>query len=342
MTQGFIWIAAAAGALAALLIAASIYFYRMAIHRSPKTYLEGDPDLPQLPEPKAGEGSAADHQAWLRGRAPEEAELLSPDGLKLRAYWLPAPGGSARTAILAHGYSGEAKQMAGFARFYAEQLGWNVLLPDARGHGRSGGGYIGFGWPERKDYLGWIDWALARTGSDAEIVLHGISMGGATVCMTAGEALPPQVKAIVADCPYTSVKDELTFQLKRMYKLPPFPFLPLTSALTKLLAGYSFGEASALKQVRQAKVPMLFIHGEPTRSFRPGWASSCTRPARSPRSCSSCRAQSMARRGKKRRCSTTRRCGRFWSGGSLRIRFRRLRPWSPSEVTCYVQPDDRR
>ncbi|QGG55760.1 alpha/beta hydrolase [Paenibacillus sp. B01] len=270
MTQGFIWIAAAAGALAALLIAASIYFYRMAIHRSPKTYLEGDPDLPQLPEPKAGEGSAADHQAWLRGRAPEEAELLSPDGLKLRAYWLPAPGGSARTAILAHGYSGEAKQMAGFARFYAEQLGWNVLLPDARGHGRSGGGYIGFGWPERKDYLGWIDWALARTGSDAEIVLHGISMGGATVCMTAGEALPPQVKAIVADCPYTSVKDELTFQLKRMYKLPPFPFLPLTSALTKLLAGYSFGEASALEQVRRAGVPMLFIHGG-ADTFVPTW-----------------------------------------------------------------------
>ncbi|QJC51612.1 alpha/beta hydrolase [Paenibacillus albicereus] len=270
MTQAFIWIAAAAGALAALLLAVTVYFYRMAIHRSPKTYLEGDPDLPQLPEPEAGEGSTADHQAWLRERAPEDAELLSQDGLKLRAIWLPAPGGSARTAILAHGYSGEAKQMAGFARFYAEELGWNVLMPDARGHGRSGGSYIGFGWPERKDYLGWIRWVSERVGTGSEIVLHGISMGGATVCMTAGEALPPQVKAIVADCPYTSVKDELTFQLKRMYKLPPFPFLPLTSGLTKLLAGYSFGEASALKQVRQAKVPMLFIHGG-ADTFVPTW-----------------------------------------------------------------------
>jgi len=267
----WLWTAAAAAALLLLLAAASMYFYRVAIARTPKTYLEGNPDLP----PKEASVSQLDpsereEQVWLRGRHPERVHLVSDDGLDLQAYWLPSKAESGRTAILAHGYSGEAAQMAVFARYYAEVLGWNVLMPDARGHGRSGGGYIGFGWHERKDYVRWIDWAAGRIGSGAEIVLHGVSMGGATVCMTSGEELPPQVKAIVADCPYTSAKDELVYQLKRMYKLPAFPFLPLTSLVTKLRAGYFFGEASALEQLKKAKVPMLFIHGE-ADTFVPTW-----------------------------------------------------------------------
>ncbi|MEK8206736.1 alpha/beta hydrolase [Paenibacillus sp. FSL L8-0696] len=80
--------------------------------------------------------------------------------------------------------------------------------------------------------------------------------------MTSGEHLPVNVKAIVEDCGYTSVKDELTFQLKRMYHLPAFPIVDTTSMLTKIQAGYSFGEASALEQVKKSITPTLFIHGD--------------------------------------------------------------------------------
>lgn len=103
---------------------------------------------------------------------------------------------------------------------------------------------------------------IKKTGPSAQIVLHGVSMGGATVLMTSGEDLPPQVKAIVADCAYTSVKAQLSYQLRRMYRLPSFPFVQSASLITRLKAGYGFGEASALKQVRKAKAPILFIHGD--------------------------------------------------------------------------------
>ncbi|MBL8967384.1 MAG: alpha/beta hydrolase, partial [Spirochaetaceae bacterium] len=166
-----------------------------------------------------------------------------------------------RIAILAHGYSSEGAAMGGFGRYYRDELGFSVLMPDARGHGASEGDYIGFGWHERLDYLRWIDWVVAREGPDCEIILHGISMGGATVLMTGGEALPPQVRAIVSDCAYTSAYEELAYQLKRMYRLGDKPFLPATSRLTQRRAGYGFEEASALEQVKKAKVPILFIHG---------------------------------------------------------------------------------
>ncbi|MDW7650471.1 MAG: alpha/beta hydrolase [Bacillota bacterium] len=73
--------------------------------------------------------------------------------------------------------------MAGYARFYLEERGYNVLLPDNRGHGESQGHYIGFGRHDRLDCLQWVDEIISRNGEDSVIVLHGVSMGGATVLM---------------------------------------------------------------------------------------------------------------------------------------------------------------
>lgn len=241
------------------LVFASLYFYDLAIKRSKKEFLRDNEDLKQpTSQPQPGEISGA---KWLEGQDYQTWEITSFDGLRLVGYFLPAAKTTSKTAILAHGYTSQGKHMASFARFFYERLGYNVLMPDARGHGQSEGDYIGFGWHERKDYLLWIEEVLKKMGEDAQIVLHGISMGGATVLMVSGEELPKQVKVIVEDCGYTSVYDQLAYQLKRMYNLPAFPIVPLTSLVTKLKAGYAFFEASALKQVRKAKLPILFIHG---------------------------------------------------------------------------------
>jgi fermentation-respiration switch protein FrsA (DUF1100 family) len=87
-------------------------------------------------------------------------------------------------------------------------------------------------------------------------------MGGAAVMMMGGEELPPQVKCIVDDCGYSSVFEEFKYQLKEMFGLPAFPFLYLANIGAKLLAGYSFSEASAVTAVQKAAVPIFFIHGD--------------------------------------------------------------------------------
>lgn len=110
--------------------------------------------------------------------------------------------------------------------------------------------------------MAWINKIIEEKGQDIDIVLHGLSMGAATVLMTSGEALPKNVKAIIADSPYTNVQDLFSYQMKRMYHLPSFPILNTTSLVTKLRAGYSFTEASALDQVKKTTVPILYIHGE--------------------------------------------------------------------------------
>ena len=259
-----------------LLFSISWYFCNIAIGRQKKEILANNPDLTT--------NQATDiptiETPWVDRQPFENIEMKSYDGLTLRGYYLQAKNPTPNIAILAHGYTGYAKgDMALIAQLYHETFGFHVFMPDDRGHGASEGSYVGFGWQDRLDYLKWIHLILQKNGEDARIVLHGISMGGATVLMTAGEALPKQVKCIISDCAYTSVKDILIYQLKRTYKLPPFPLYYLASLICKLRAGYFFGEASPLKQLRKANRPILFIHGEedvfvPTSMIYPLYAES--------------------------------------------------------------------
>ena len=84
----------------------------------------------------------------------------------------------------------------------------------------------------------------------------GVSMGAATVMMTAGEPLPPNVRAIVEDCGYTTAWEEFRYQLKKTYGLPPFPVLYTADALLRRRAGFSLREASAAAQVAHSRTPM--------------------------------------------------------------------------------------
>lgn len=136
------------------------------------------------------------------------------------------------------------------------------MLPDARGHGKSEGNYIGFGWPERKDYLQWITQVLQNNGLNEKITLFGVSMGAATVMMVSGEDLPNNVQSIVEDCGYSSAYEELSYQLNKLYQLPPVPILQATSVVAKIRAGYYLGEADAKKQLKKNQTPILFIHGD--------------------------------------------------------------------------------
>lgn len=191
---------------------------------------------------------------------PEQpVSIQSADGLKLNAALYPNQD-SHRWAIVIHGYRSNHLGMLNYAQRYHE-AGYQVLAPDLRACGTSEGEYVGMGWPDRLDMLRWIDWILAKD-PEASIVLHGVSMGGATVMMTSGEATPDAVRAFVEDCGYTSVWDIFASELDLRFHLPAVPVLSSASLIAKLRAGFDFGEADSVKQVAKCNKPMLFIHGD--------------------------------------------------------------------------------
>lgn len=197
--------------------------------------------------------------AWQASTQFEEVYLESLDGLMLYGEFYPAREASHKYVLLIHGYKSDRTAMYGYAAHYWEQ-NYNILIVDQRSHGKSEGKYIGMGWLERKDMLQWITY-LVDQDEEAQIALHGVSMGAATVMMTAGEDLPVQVKACIEDCGYSSVWDIMSSELNARFHLPEFPLLHIASGLSRIRAGYSFREASAVRQLKKCKIPMLFIHG---------------------------------------------------------------------------------
>lgn len=204
--------------------------------------------------------NTADDNAWYLRHNPIEWTQTSLDGLILRASLLPAAQPTKRIAILAHGLGHAREQMIPYARVFHD-WGYHVLLPDARAHGDSEGHTIGYGWPDRLDYVGWINQVIAEYGDDCEIVLMGISMGAATVMATAGEDLPHNVKAVVADSGYASVLAEAQFRIRHKYHLPIYPIVPIADQYSRLAEGYRLSDGDIAGQLRRTNLPLLLIQG---------------------------------------------------------------------------------
>ena len=183
--------------------------------------------------------------------------VVMPTGERHHALYIHH--GSNKTALIIHGWRDTAVEYLFLAHLYEHVLGgYNVVVPDLHAHGLSDGDMVQMGWKDRKDVLCWL-----TTFQTDTMVVHGVSMGGATAMMLSAEKMPEGVKDLhfVADCGYTSVWDEFAGELKNQFGLPQFPLMFTTSLLCKLRYGWSFGEASAIEAVRKSPYPMLFIHG---------------------------------------------------------------------------------
>ena len=189
-------------------------------------------------------------------------EITSTDGkdLTLKGYYFSAEQPSDKWLLFFHGYASSIRWSRRWIRTMSER-GYHVLAPDMRGHGLSGGDYIGMGWDERLDILAWNDFIIGRDPG-ARILVSGVSMGGASVLCAAGEQLPDAVKCLIADCGYTSVRDILSYQLHALFHLPDMPFLYAARSAILRHAGYDIFRASAVDQLKKAEKPILMIHGE--------------------------------------------------------------------------------
>lgn len=191
--------------------------------------------------------------------------FITVGGQRRHALFAASPTARGRTAIVVHGYRDNAVKFLFLARIYHRDMGFNVILPDLYAHGLSDGGAIRMGWLDRFDIVAWADFArrhFAPASGRPRIVVHGVSMGAATtlnLCAVGG--IEKKVDCLVADCGFTSARDEFAYQLGREFGLPAFPLIPATSLLCRLRYGWSFGQASPLRSVGGATLPIFIIHG---------------------------------------------------------------------------------
>lgn len=250
--------AALLGLLAISEAGSSAYFYRRTMKRNKakveRTMKMAGTDwtqyMPLMEERKE----------FMLAQPHEDVWITSGDGLKLHGTFFPN-GGAKKAVICFHGYTSQGmSDYIGLSHYYLEH-GFAMLLVDERAHGQSEGTYIGFGCLDRLDALKWIQWITETIGEDVSLLLHGISMGGATVLMTSGLELPGSVKGIISDCGFTSPKYVFTHVLHSMYHLPAFPMIQIADLVNRKKAGYGLDECNAAREVQKATVPILLIHG---------------------------------------------------------------------------------
>jgi len=197
---------------------------------------------------------------WLLQVDSVKWKTISEDGYELVATEFLQPKESHKWVLVLHGYTGWKEEMYPFAYWYFQQ-GYHVVVPDLRCQGESEGDFIGMGWTDHFDCRLWLDHMLEKD-PDAQIVLHGQSMGASTALILSGaEWLPENVKAVISDCAYTDAYSMFGDKITDWFHLPPFPFVDSARVMLKLRGGYDLKAASAINAVQVSRTPTLLIHG---------------------------------------------------------------------------------
>ena len=199
-------------------------------------------------------------EKWSEAIQQKQVEVKANDNITLRGTEYLNQEETNKWAIILHGYRSNPSSVLTIGEHFSEK-GYNVLIPSMRACADSEGEYVGMGWLDKEDLKCWIN-LIREENKNAEIILHGSSMGAATVLMASGDELPANVKNIIADSGYTSVWDIFASEAKARFNLPEFPVLNMFQIVANRKAKYDIKEASSLEQVKKSKTPILFIHGD--------------------------------------------------------------------------------
>ena len=199
-------------------------------------------------------------EKWSEAIQQKQVEVKANDNITLRGTEYLNQEETNKWAIILHGYRSNPSSVLTIGEHFSEK-GYNVLIPSMRACADSEGEYVGMGWLDKEYLKCWIN-LIIEENKNAEIILHGSSMGAATVLMASGDELPANVKNIIADSGYTSVWDIFASEAKARFNLPEFPVLNMFQIVANRKAKYDIKEASSLEQVKKSKTPILFIHGD--------------------------------------------------------------------------------
>jgi pimeloyl-ACP methyl ester carboxylesterase len=166
------------------------------------------------------------------------------------------------TLLFLHGKGGcGAEWMPDAVR--ALRLGFNVLVPELRGHPPSTGARITYGILETGDMLRLLDLAESRFGvARTRLGVDGCSMGALVALHLAAAASPA---ALWLQAPFGDMQAMAAHYLHRATGLPAFLFaLPVRILIRRIARteGLDLSEADPMRAARRVACPAVVVHGE--------------------------------------------------------------------------------
>ena len=143
-------------------------------------------------------------------------------------------------------------------KWLGEQLaadGWDVVLPDLRAHGASGGKYITWGAKDKRDIKTVVETLIAERLISPRLYAMGASLGGCVAVQYA--AYDSRCHGVLALAAPTGVNGVA----RRMYPLATEGWLARTIVSAGQIADFDPADASAVEAVGKLKCPLILVHG---------------------------------------------------------------------------------
>ena len=200
-------------------------------------------------------------KAWCLAQPVKDWYIRGTDGVRLHASYLPAEKPE-RFIVMCHGYRGTWCGSMGHMAEFLHKNNCSLLMIDQRGCEKSGGRYITFGAKEKVDVTLWLERLEEINVNDLPIYLYGQSMGATTVLLASGLVLPENVHGIIADCGFSSMKQQLKDIASGWFHLHFVELLLVrVDFFCRLFAGFSMRETKTTHALKKNKRPVLFFHG---------------------------------------------------------------------------------
>jgi uncharacterized protein len=206
------------------------------------------------------------HRAY---RAPRFIETATPDsiGLPYTDQYLPGPHGkrlyswlipaedSDRTVIIVHGWGANMQMLLPLALPFHE-AGMNVLLFDARNHGKSDGDSFSSMPRFAEDLDCAIDWTRERDPAQ-KIIVMGHSVGAAAALLAASRR--DDINLVIGISGFAHPDLVMRRHLKRRW-LPRF-LVPIILRYVQWVIGHRFNDIAPMNRIRHIRCPVLLAHG---------------------------------------------------------------------------------
>ena len=192
-------------------------------------------------------------------------DISAGDGIPLQAWNLRPRTRSGQVVMLLHGLSDNRLGVISYAQVFLKH-GYDVLMPDARAHGASGGDLATYGLRESGDIRLWLDW-LESNEHPSCVYGFAESMGAAGLL----QALQSETRfcAVVAESPFSNFREIAYDRVGQFFHAGPWlgrtilrPVVEVAFIYSRWKYGLDFEQVSPEGTVASTGVPVLLIHGQ--------------------------------------------------------------------------------
>jgi dipeptidyl aminopeptidase/acylaminoacyl peptidase len=195
----------------------------------------------------------------------QDVSIAAVDGAVLKGWYIHPRDYNGNAVVLLHGITDNREGVAGYGHLLLEH-GYAVLLPDARGHGESGGELATYGVKESDDIHRWVSWIYAH---DLPQCVYGFGESYGAALMLQSLAGENRFCAVAVESPFSTAREMSYERVSGPLHLGSWfgrtlgrPAIWSAVVYARVRYGIDLLQPSPLDAVAHSSVPVLLIHGD--------------------------------------------------------------------------------